>query len=279
MLTVLAVAAVLVLVLLWLGQRRLIYFPTQDVPAPATIGLKRVEEATLHTDDGIALGAWWVQARAARSGDATVIIFNGNGGNRAYRAALADALARLGLSALLFDYRGYGGNAGTPTEEGLAHDARAALAFARAREAATPKRIVYFGESLGAAVAVRLATEHPPAALILRSPFTSLAAVGQYHYPFLPVAWLLRDRYASIDRIRSIRCPLLVIAGARDSIVPADQSRALFDAANEPKRLVIVPGADHNDYEMLAGETILRAVVELLGGASGPSAIFNRGIG
>lgn len=266
MFAVLAVAAILALVLLWVGQRRLIYFPAQDVPTPATLGLEGINEVTLTTDDGIALGAWWVPTRALRSSGATIIVFNGNGGNRAYRAALADALARLGFSILLFDYRGYGGNGGSPNEEGLAQDARAVLRFVSTREGVDPRRIVYFGESLGAAVALRLATEHPPAALILRSPFMSLAAVGQYHYPFLPVRWLLRDRYASIDRIRSIRCPLLVIAGSRDSIIPAGQSRALFEAADEPKRLLVIPGADHNDYELVAGQQMLKEVQQFLGG-------------
>ena len=165
----------------------------------------------------------------------TVVVFSGNAGNRAYRAPLARAFDR-GLAVLLFDYRGYGDNDGSPTETGLAVDARAAGAYLAARADVDPTRLVYFGESLGAAVAVTLAVEHPPAALVLRSPFSSLSAVGRVHYPFLPVTWLLRDRFASLDRIAEVKCPVLIIAGERDSIIPPEQSRQLYDAVTRRKR-------------------------------------------
>jgi fermentation-respiration switch protein FrsA (DUF1100 family) len=116
-------------------------------------------------------------------------------------------------------------------------------------------------------VAVRLAAEHPPAALILRSPFSSMAAVGQVHYPILPVRWLLRDRFDAITRIRQVSSPLLVIAGSEDSIVPVEQSRELYAAAvSTPKKLVIIDGADHNDSELLAGDEMFRAIAEFLSG-------------
>jgi fermentation-respiration switch protein FrsA (DUF1100 family) len=123
---------------------------------------------------------------------------------------------------------------------------------------------VYFGESLGTAVAVNLAVEHPPVAVVPRSPFTSMADVGQHHYPFLPVRLLLRDRFASIDRIQRIRAPLLVIAGDRDRIVPIDNSRRLYDAAVDPKTLFVLPGADHNDHALLAGDEMIGAIVRFL---------------
>jgi uncharacterized protein len=182
-----------------------------------------------------------------------VLVCNGNGGNRALRAPLATALSRAGLSVLLFDYRGYGGNPGRPSEDGLAADARAAQAWLAARPEVDPDRIAYFGESLGAAVALRLAVERPPAALILRSPFTSLTDVGRLHYPWLPVKWLLSDRYGSAARVAQLSVPLLVIAGERDQIVPSALSRRLYDAASAPKRFVLVPGADHNDAALLDG--------------------------
>ena len=127
----------------------------------------------------------------------------------------------MGLAVLLFDYRGYGGNPGHPTEEGLAADARAALGYLAGRPEVDPERVIYFGESLGAAVALRLATERPPAALVLRSPFASLAEVGRRHYPVLPVSLLLRDRYDSAALAGRLDAPLLVVAGGRDQIVPA----------------------------------------------------------
>ncbi len=116
------------------------------------------------------------------------------------------------------------------------------------RDDVDPKRIVYYGESLGAAVAVALAAERPPLALILRSPFTSLADIGRHHYPYLPIhPRFLQDRYPSIDRIGAVGSPVLVIAGALDRVVPPDQSRRLYEAAPEPKRFVLIPDGDHND--------------------------------
>ena len=181
------------------------------------------------------------------------MVCNGNAGNRSLRAELAAALAASGVDVLLFDYRGYGGNPGVPSESGLLEDARAARRLLIANGVAAD-RIVYFGESLGAAIAVALAVEEPPAGLILRSPFSSLTAVGRLHYPFLPVALLLRDRYPSIDRIGDVEAPLLLVLGERDTIIPPAMSRELFAVAREPKRLVAIEGVGHNDYELLAGE-------------------------
>jgi uncharacterized protein len=198
-----------------------------------------------------------------------VLVCNGNGGDRSMRAALAAALSRMGLAVLLFDYRGYGGNPGSPSEEGLAADARAALGYLAGRPEVDPRRVVYLGESLGAAVALRLALERPPAALVLRSPFASLAEVGRRHYPFLPVSLLLRDRYDSAARVGRLTAPLLVVAGGRDRIVPATHSRRLFAAAPRPKRLVVLDGADHNDHDLLAGPRLLEELSAFLAGVPG----------
>jgi fermentation-respiration switch protein FrsA (DUF1100 family) len=251
------------IILLWLTQRRLIYFPFGDVPAPARMGLFQARPVTFVTGDGVTLNGWFVPTPAPEARD-VVAVFNGNAGNRAFRASLAARLAEKGFASLLFDYRGFGDNPGAPSEQGLVLDALAVRHYLESRRDVDPRRIVYFGESLGAAVAVRLAVEHRPRALILRSPFTSLVDMGQLHYPYLPVSWLLRDRFASIDLISRIGCPLLVIAGRNDRIVPLDQSRRLFDAAPKPKRLVIVEGADHNDEALLAGPEVIGAVGEFL---------------
>ncbi|GBE63719.1 hypothetical protein MFM001_01810 [Mycobacterium sp. MFM001] len=234
-------------------QRRLIYFPSPGPLPPASAVLPGAEDVVLDTDDGLALGAWFLPGRVPGR---AVLVCNGNGGDRTMRAPLAAALNAAGLSVLLFDYRGYGGNPGEPSEKGLAADARAALAFLTARA----DRIAYFGESLGAAVAVRLALESPPAALVLRSPFTSLVDVGRLHYPWLPVGAVLVDRYPSISRIGRVSAPLLVIAGQADTLVPAKLSRRLYENANEPKEFVLVPGADHNSIELLDGALMLDAV-------------------
>jgi uncharacterized protein len=238
--------------LMWSQQRRLIYFPSPGpVPSAAAV-LPTARDVVLDTEDGIRLGAWFFPGRRG-----AVLVCNGNGGDRSMRAALAVALNRMGLSVLLFDYRGYGGNPGRPSEQGLAADARAAHEWLAAQPEVDSDRIAYFGESLGAAVAVGLAVQRPPAALVLRSPFTSLADVGAVHYPWLPIRRLLLDRYPSIERIASVHAPLLVIAGDRDDIVPLSLSRRLYDAAAEPKRLVLVPGAGHNDPELLDGSQMV----------------------
>jgi uncharacterized protein len=276
--TLLVVVAVLAaaLGLLWLFQRRLLYFPTPGPVPPAASVLPGAEDVTFETPDGLRLAGWFVPAPpgdpADRVGRArpAVLVCNGNGGDRSMRAPLAAALARMGLAVLLFDYRGYGGNPGHPTEEGLAADARAALGYLAGRPEVDPERVIYFGESLGAAVALRLATERPPAALVLRSPFASLAEVGRRHYPLLPVSLLLRDRYDSAALAGRLDAPLLVVAGGRDQIVPASHSRRLFAAAPQPKRLVVLDGADHNDDELLAGPRLLAELRTFLDGVAGP---------
>ena len=275
--TLLVVVAVLAaaLGLLWLFQRRLLYFPTPGPVPPAASVLPGAEDVTFETADGLRLAGWFVPAPpggpAARVGRArpAVLVCNGNGGDRSMRAPLAAALSRMGLAVLLFDYRGYGGNPGHPTEEGLAADAGAALGYLAGRPEVDPERVIYFGESLGAAVALRLATERPPAALVLRSPFASLAEVGRRHYPVLPVSLLLRDRYDSAALAGRLDAPLLVVAGGRDQIVPASHSRRLFEAAPQPKRLVVLDGADHNDDELLAGARLLAELRTFLDGVGG----------
>jgi uncharacterized protein len=260
--TVGLLAAVL-LGLIWSQQRRLIYFPWPDRLPPASSVLTGSQEIVVATEDGIHLGGWFLPAQGGSPAPA-VLVCNGNGGNRALRAPLAAALSRAGLSVLLFDYRGYGGNLGRPSEDGLAADARAAQAWLAARPEVDPGRIALFGESLGAAVAPRLAVERPPTALILRSPFTSLTDVGRQHYPWLPVKWLLTDRYGSAARVAQLTVPLLVIAGERDQIVPAALSRRLYDAASVPKRFVLVPGADHNDAALLDGAQMADEILRFL---------------
>jgi fermentation-respiration switch protein FrsA (DUF1100 family) len=278
-----AVAVLLVAVgLLWSQQRRLIYYPAPRAVPPAAAMLPAAEEVSFPTEDGLRLAGWFVPPAgppgrgAGQPRSPAVLVCNGNAGNRSLRAPLAAALARAGLAVLLFDYRGYAANPGRPTEPGLAADARAALAYLAARPDVDPARLVYFGESLGAAVALRLAVERAPAALVLRSPFASLAEVGRRYYPWLPVSRLLFDHYDTLGRVGRLAAPLLVVAGEGDRIIPAAHSRRLFDAAPAPKRFVLLPGADHNDFGLLAGPRLLDELlaflrdVRALGATRGP---------
>ncbi len=265
--TVLVVSVVLVVVLAlaWGLQRRLVYLPDRSVPPPARTVLLGAHDVTLRTADGLALGAWLVPPT---SGDRRigVLMANGNGGNREYRVPLARVLAAEGFTVLLFDYRGYGGNPGMPTEKGLAADVRAAQRFL-ARHG--PPRQIYLGESLGAAVVTELATERPPAALLLRSPFTDLAAAARAHYPVPFLDALLRDRFPVAEQIRGVRVPTTVVLGEAGGIVPPEQSSAVAAAAPALVREVRVEGADHNDPALLDGEELVGAVVELADGLDG----------
>ena len=251
-------AAIVVVLMFWALQRRLMYLPFGEVPPPEAVGL-RAEPVRFPTADGLTLGGWLVPPTGPPRG-ATVIVFNGNAGNRAYRAPLAARLAEAGFGTFLFDYRGYGGNPGTPTEAGLLSDARGAVAWLAGRDGVDADRLVYFGESLGTGVAVALAVERRPAALVLRSPFTSMVDVARHHYPFLPVALFLKDRYLAVEQIASVGCPVLVIAADQDRIVPAALSRRLFEAAKEPRQLLVMEGLDHNDEPLVAGREMVSAV-------------------
>jgi fermentation-respiration switch protein FrsA (DUF1100 family) len=238
------------------------YFPDAHVLSVAHAGITRAEEVTFATADGLQLGGWFVPAKERKQ--ATILVFSGNAGNRAYRGPLARALADHDFNVFLFDYRGYGGNQGSPSESGLAADARAARAYLTGRADVDASQLVYLGESLGTGVAVTLAVEQPPAALVLRSPYTSMADVGAYHYPMLPVRLLLRDRFASKDAIGRLRAPLLIVAGDRDEVVPLDQSQQLYEAAPRPKEMLVVRGASHNDEALLDGDEMIDGIVRFL---------------
>lgn len=261
--TVVVVLVVLVLTLAHVFQRKLIYLPSDGPVPPAADVLPGARDVRLTTADGITLGAWFVPATGPDPWF-TVLVANGNGGDRSHRADLAAPLRAEGLSVLLFDYRGYGGNPGDPSAEGLALDVRAARAHLVDDLRVAADRLVYFGESLGGGVVTELAVEHPPAGLVLRSPFTELADTAAEHYPFLPVRMLLRDRFPVAEHVRRIDVPTTVVYGSADSIVPPAQSRAVADAAAGPVRRVEIRGADHNDPVLAAGSRVVGAVAELV---------------
>jgi fermentation-respiration switch protein FrsA (DUF1100 family) len=252
--------AVLCVSVLWNVQRHLIYFPQGSPGGTAAGAVPGARDVTLTTMDGLELAGWCLPAAA---GQPTVLVASGNAGHRGLRAPLAAALSRHGLGVLLFDYRGYGGNPGSPSEAGLARDVRAARSFLLKQAGVAQGDLLYLGESLGSAVVVDLAREYPPAGLVLRSPFTSLADVGRVHYPLLPVRALLRDRYPLAETIATVPVPTFVVLGTRDTIVPAEQSRAVARAAAGPTRVVEVEGADHNDPSLLAGDRLVGGVAAL----------------
>ena len=251
-----------VIAVLWAIQRQLIYFPDAAPVPPAGAVIEGARDITLHTEDGLELGAWFVPAAGPDAGaPMAVLVAPGNGGNRASRADLARELSARGLAVLLMDYRGYGGNPGSPSEEGLAADAFAA---AQALDALgyPPERTIYFGESLGAGVVATLQVRRPPAGIVLRSPFTELADVGAHHYPFLPVRLLLRDRFPVAEHLSSSPVPVTVIYAEHDSVVPSRLSARVADEAASLVERIVIRGADHNDPVMF-GPRVAQAVVRL----------------
>jgi hypothetical protein len=244
--------------LLWAFQRQLIYLPDSSrVPAAGDV-IDGARDVTLHTEDGLELGAWFVPAEGAR---VAVLVAPGNGGNRESRAGLAEELGRRGLAVLLLDYRGYGGNPGSPSEDGLAADADAAVE-ALDELGFPPERTIYFGESLGTGVVAALQVRRPPAGIVLRSPFPELADVAAHHYPFLPVRLLLRDRFPVVAHLSSSKVPVTVIYGDADSVIPPKFSARVADEAPSLVERVVIQGADHNDPVMF-GARIAEVVARL----------------
>ena len=250
-----------VFAMLWALQRQLIYFPDATPVPPAGEVIAGARDVTLRTADGLELGAWFLPATGPVDAGLAVLVAPGNGGNRAGRAGFAQELSRRGLAVLLLDYRGYGGNPGSPSEDGLAADADAAV-VALTELGYPPQRTIYFGESLGTGVIAALQVRHPPAGVVLRSPFTELADVAAYHYPWLPIRALLRDRFPVLEHHATSHVPITVIYGDRDSVVPAALSARVADQAPSLVERVVIHGAEHNDPVMF-GPRVAEAVARL----------------
>jgi len=249
-----------VLWLVWpLLLNSLLYFPSRQILArPADVGLE-AKNVVFETEDGERLHAWWFRAREDPLGH--VLLCHGNAGNIGDRLLHARLLTQVGLDVFSFDYRGYGQSTGSPDEGGTYRDARAARSALLRQDGVDEGRVIYLGESLGGAVAVTLAREAPPRGLVLLSTFTSVRDMGRVHYPIIPTT-LVPDAYTSLRRIRGLECPLLLMHGTADPIVPAEQGTRLFEAAPEPKRLHLFDGAGHNDLLTLAGREWAEAIAE-----------------
>jgi fermentation-respiration switch protein FrsA (DUF1100 family) len=242
-------------------ESRLIYYPIREHAAsPADYGL-RAEDLRVRAEDGVNLHAWWIHGAGKR----VLLFFHGNAGNISHRLDRARFLAeRLGLDVLLLDYRGYGRSEGKPSEAGLYRDARAAYAAAIER-GFQADRILFFGESLGCAVAVQLALEKPAAGLVLETPFLSVPALARRYYPFVP-RFLIRTRFDTESKIARVTAPKLIVQAERDEIVPAHHARRLFELAAPPKSMYVIPGAGHNDTYVVGGERYWNAWEKFLRG-------------
>jgi fermentation-respiration switch protein FrsA (DUF1100 family) len=201
-----------------------------------------VQVAKVTTIDGLELEGWYLP-----QGNAPVILyFHGNASHYAARLPKVIDYLNAGYSVLLAGYRGYGGNPGTPTEQGLYDDARAYMEFLE-NQNIPPEKIILYGESLGTGVAVQIATEYKTGALVLEAPFSSTADVAQSIYPFVPVRYLMRDQYRSAAKIKNVEAPLLIIHGSQDRTIPMRFGQRLSEASREPRRFITLEKAGHND--------------------------------
>jgi fermentation-respiration switch protein FrsA (DUF1100 family) len=239
------VAGYLCVVLVMFGmENSLLFFPSVYPDGNWNPPGLAFEDAWFEAPDGTKLHGWYVPHADPR---AVVLIAHGNGGNLSHRVELLDLLHELGVSSLIFDYRGYGRSGGSPDEAGILFDARAARRWLAERAGVKESEIVLFGESLGGGVMVDLAAADGARALILENTFSSLPDVAAFHYPWLPVKLLMRSKLDSASKIGRYHGPVLQFHGDADAIIPLALGERLFDAANEPKQLVIVRNADHND--------------------------------
>ncbi len=220
-------------------QSKLLYFPKRDYDAdPTELGLA-FEDLTLTTADGMDIAAWYVPHDNPRG---SLIFCHGNAGNIAGRLHDVLLLNDMRLNVLIFDYRGFGRSTGRPSEQGTYEDAETAWRYLVDTRGESSDRIVVFGRSLGGAVAIELAGRHEPAGLVIESSFTSIVDIGQLHYWYLPVRWIVTHNYASIEKVPHLTCPKIFFHGSHDGLIPIDNGRRLFEAAAEPKSFVETPG-------------------------------------
>lgn len=235
--------------LVFIFQSRLIYFPDKAIYyTPETLGLP-YEDVKLLTADRITLHGWWVPHPQPR---ANLLFLHGNGGNISHRLQKIRLFHDLGLSILIIDYRGYGRSEGSLNESGTYLDAETAWNFLTRNKRLAPENILIYGESLGGAIAAQLASQRDVGALIVESSFTSLRDMGKYHYPFLPIEAIIRIHYPTLDYLRKVTCPVLVIHSPADDIVPYQMGQRLFEAANSPKSFLKITG-NHNDGFLHSG--------------------------
>lgn len=243
-------------VLVFLLQSRLIYFPDKAVLLTPQAYDLTYEAVNLLTADGVTLHGWWLPHPQPR---ASLLFLHGSGGNISHRLQKLHLLHALGLSILIIDYRGYGRSQGKPDEAGTYLDAKTAWNFLTQEKRIAAGNIILYGESLGGAIAAWLATQVPAGALIIESSFTSIQEIGKYHYPLLPVHLITRIHYPTRDYLRTIALPVLVIHSSTDETVPYQMGRQLFEAANPPKHFLKISG-NHNDGFFQSGTVYTEGV-------------------
>jgi fermentation-respiration switch protein FrsA (DUF1100 family) len=240
---------------LYFMQPTFLYKPVRGVPyTPGELGLD-FEDVVFKSGDGIQLTGWYIHARDS---ELTVLFCQGNGGNMMYCLDSINFLYNLGLNCFIFDYRGYGSSRGKTSEDGTYLDAFAAYDWLTKEKKLSPDNIIIFGRSLGGSIAAHLAGKRRAKALIIESSFTSYLDIGSRFYPYMPVRWFARFNYNTIDYIRNVYCPIMIIHSRNDELIPFEFGRELYEAANEPKEFVEIFGS-HNDGFLMSGEIYKKA--------------------
>lgn len=239
-------------------EKRLIFHPDRGNHSitPDVYGLE-YDDVTFRTEDGLNLNGWFVPGKKSSSVEDlhTLLWFHGNAGNINNRLENIKMLHdRVPVNVFIVDYRQYGKSEGKVSEQGTYIDAGAALTYLHSRKDINHEKIIFFGRSLGSAVAIDLAVKENCCALILETPFTSIKEMGKELYPLLPINLFLRTKYDSLSKIRDVKVPTLIMHGDKDELVPFEQGRKIYEAANEPKEFYTIPGANHNDTYIVGGE-------------------------
>ena len=242
-------------VILYFMQPKFLYSPVREIPyTPGELGLD-FESVAFKSTDGMQLSSWYIPADNSQL---TVLFCHGNGGNMMHRLDSINILYNLGLNCFIFDYRGYGSSEGEPSEEGTYLDVAAAYKWLTEKKRISPDNIILFGRSLGGSIAAQLATKVKTKALIIESTFTSYVDIGKRFYPYMPVRWFARFSYRTIDYIKQVNCPVMIIHSRNDEVVPFEFGLELYETANEPKELVEIFGS-HNDGFLVSGEIYKQA--------------------
>jgi len=235
------IAYLIVVIFIYFYQRNLLYHPSENNYQNDKIQFN-YEEIFIKVNDKIKLRSWII--RKDLRNFKTLVFFHGNAGNLSNRIYKLNELNKLDINILLISWRGFSGNMGSPTEKNLYEDAEAAIRWLNEKNVLNNKIILY-GESLGTGVAVELAKKKNFNSIILESPFTSIESSAKIYYPYLPVRFLLKDRFDSISKIKMVKRPILIIHGEKDDIVPFSMGKKLYEKANDPKHFYSTSSDDH----------------------------------
>ncbi len=244
---------------LYFNQRNILYLPEKALKSPMEYGLTGFEEIKLRTSDAFALVAWYSPPVLDKP---TIVYFHGNAGHIGDRSTKLAHFQKEGWGIMAVSYRGYGNSEGTPSETGLFEDARTGLNYIIKSRNIPVEKVALYGESLGSGVAVQMATEFPGLkAVILEAPYTSVADRAAELYPYIPARTLLKDHFNSLEKIRNVKAPVMIIHGTEDLTIPVHHGQAIFGHANEPKKAYFLPGIGHTDFNV---EVITQYVREAL---------------